>query len=585
MPVFISHDIPDNETLRDFGGGLLPTTLSQTLSETISDPLLRPTQMLATQTAVAEEEGFFGLEPELRGRDVKTQEDLDRLLGEGALRPLQHKRLSLTMSGLSPLDDVQTLTDRYSDVEGLTFDKPTRRAAAEIIAQGKREENIRNDVISRGPQGFVPGVAKFGASLLGAAIDPLNIASAFIPVVGEARLGALTARLGANAARAVKGGAEGLVGGALVEPLTYALAQEQQLDYEMSDAILNMSLGGLLGGGLHVAGGKIGDFIAKRSPQAREDALRAAVAQAADGRRVDVEAIFRADQQLRSRLRDSTAIPARAFDEGQIRRIVSQEVGEQVGAPKAQSTQEVGVSAPASVLLPSTSKKGAVRIFDTEKQAIAATKKMRADVVPREMRDGRFMLALKREGVDVYREGGDVKKFKTKRQADKFIKNTGQKKASVIPVGEAGKRSYAVAYNLTDRDLTAINTAPEMVEFQPQTRARLDTLPKDISLPFELETGVRPRSATEQMAREFNPERDPLADFDSSASAARISVVDLDPTDERAFRASFVEEMRARGVLDEADEIAMAEAQEGLDRAKSVSDGAEAAAYCVGRNS
>jgi len=583
MPVFISHDIPDNESLRSFGGHLLPSTLGETLSETISDPLLRPTQMLATQTAVAKEEGFFGLEPELRGRDVKTQEDLDRLLGEGALRPLQHKRLSLTMSGLSPLDDVQTLTDRYADVEGLTFDKPTRRAAAEIIAQGKREENIRNDVISRGPQGFVPGVAKFGASLLGAAIDPLNIASAFIPVVGEARLGALTARLGANAARAVKGGAEGLVGGALVEPLTYALAQEQQLDYEMSDAILNMSLGGLLGGGLHVAGGKIGDFIAKRSPQAREDALRAAVAQAADGRRVDVEAIFRADQQLRSRLRDSTAIPARAFDEGQIRRIVSQEIGGQAGAPAIRVDQDAGA------FIPVLSKKGGLRVFDTEPEAAIAAEKAGPSTEVKTLNDGRFSLVTKREQIEALQEGGQVKRFDTQKQAEKAAKAAKRGGATVIPVGPADKRAYAVAYNLTDTDLRAAKAAPEMVELFGGTPARpalaegLRT--EDISLPFELETGVRPRSATEQMARELNPERDPLADFDSSASAERISVVDLDPTDERAFRASFVEEMRARGVLDEADEIAMAEAQEGLDRAKSVSDGAEAAAYCVGRNS
>ena len=575
MPTLLKRALPENRTLREYGGARLPATFGESMEATIEDPLLRPTQMLVTQTEIAEEEGFFNLEPALRGQDVRGQEDLDRLQNDGAINSLQHKRLSKTLSGLSPLDDVETLNERFADVEGLSFAKPMRRAAAEIIAQGKREENIRRDVVMRGPQGGLAGAARFGVSFAGAAIDPINIASAFIPVIGEARLAGLTARYGVTAARAAKGTAEGLLGAAAVEPLTYGLAQSQQLDYEMSDALINMSLGGLLGGGLHVGGGKIGDFVSNRSPKAREAALRASVAQAAEGRMVDVSAIYRADMRLRSQLESSTAIPGRVFDEGQMRRMASQEAGTATpmqASPQAQT---------ASAFLPSTSKKGGVRVFDTEQQALTATKKMRGDVEPRPMNDGRFMLVTKREDVDVYREGGELKQFKTERQAEKFISSTRQEKASVIPVGKAGQRAYAVAFNLNERDLQSIRVAPEMVEFSPARVGGEGVSVNENFLPLDL--GREPANISDLAHHEALPSREASVDFEASTSAERFADLDMDPVSERAFRAGFVEEMRERGILSDADEAMLAEAEEAIARSKAMADGMDAAAYCVGR--
>lgn len=575
MPTLLKRSLPENRTLREYGGARLPATFGESMEATIEDPLLRPSQMLVTQTEVAEEEGFFNLEPALRGQDVRGQEDLDRLQNDGAINSLQHKRLSKTLSGLSPLDDVETLNERFADVEGLSFAKPMRRAAAEIIAQGKREENIRRDVVMRGPQGGLAGAARFGVSFAGAAIDPINIASAFIPVVGEARLAGFTARYGVTAARAAKGTAEGLLGAAAVEPLTYGLAQSQQLDYEMSDALINMSLGGLLGGGLHVGGGKIGDFVSNRSPKAREAALRASVAQAAEGRMVDVSAIYRADMRLRSQLESSAAIPGRVFDEGQIRRMASQEAGTATpmqASPQAQT---------ASAFLPSTSKKGGVRVFDTEQDALTATKKMRADVEARPMEDGRFMLVTKREDVDVYREGGELKQFKTERQAEKFISSTKQEKASVIPVGKAGERAYAVAYNLSERDLQSIRVAPEMVEFSPAKAGGEGASVNEDFLPLDIRSMSDNLADLERSATA--PMRDSVADFDVARDIAAFVDEAVDPESERAFRASFVHEMREQGLLDEADEALIADAEGAVDRAKAIGRGIEAAAYCVGR--
>ena len=575
MPTLLKRALPENRTLREYGGSRLPATFGESMEATIEDPLLRPTQMLVTQTEIAEEEGFFNLEPALRGQDVRNQQDLDRLQSDGAINSLQHKRLSKTLSGLSPLDDVDTLNERFADVEGLSFAKPMRRAAAEIIAQGKREENIRRDVVMRGPQGGLASAARFGVSFAGAAIDPINIASAFIPVIGEARLAGFTARYGVTAARAAKGTAEGLLGAAAVEPLTYGLAQSQQLDYEMSDALINMSLGGLLGGGLHVGGGKIADFVARRSSKAREAALRAAVVQAAEGRTIDVSAIYRADMRLRSHLQSSTAIPGRVFDEGQIRRIASQEAR---AAAQASTTPQAQA---ATAFLPSTSKKGGVRVFDTEQAALTATKKMRADVEPRPMDDGRFMLVTKREGVDVYREGGEPKQFKTQRQAEKFINSTKQEKASVIPVGKVGQRAYAVAFNLNERDLQSIRVAPEMVEFQPARKAPVTEPFNETFLPLDIRH--MSDNIVDLERRAMAPEQDSIADFEAAKSISSVADEEINPESERAFRASFVEEMREQGLLDEADEALIAEAEDAIDRAKAIGRGVEAAAYCVGR--
>ncbi len=170
---------------------------------------------------------------------------------------------------------------------GAKFDKPITRRAAELVAEVKREEKIRQDIVARGPRGVLPTLAQFGASLAGAAIDPLNIAAAFIPIVSQARFAGFVARMGLTRARVATGTIEGAIGNALIEPGVFVLARGQQLDYEMSDALVNIALGGLLGGGLHVAAGRVGDVISRRSAETREALLRGATAQAARGNRID----------------------------------------------------------------------------------------------------------------------------------------------------------------------------------------------------------------------------------------------------------------------------------------------------------
>jgi hypothetical protein len=188
-----------------------------------------------------------------------------------------------------------------------------RGGALDLMIGRKKEEMQRQDIIARGPGGVAAGAARiattFGASML----DPLNIASAFIPFVGEARyarmLAAASGPLGRAGVRAGVGAVEGTLGAALVEPVIYYAATQEQADYDLSDSLQNIGYGTIFGGGLHVGVGAIGEAISRGQtwrqarpqpgeavPQmldaldmpAREAALRTGVAQALDGRQIDI---------------------------------------------------------------------------------------------------------------------------------------------------------------------------------------------------------------------------------------------------------------------------------------------------------
>ena len=159
------------------------------------------------------------------------------------------------------------LNAKYAHL-GLFFDKDTREGVVDYIVDRKNIELKRQQILSRGPQSIAAKSVYLGAGLVTSFADPINIASAFIPVVREARFASLVARLGATRARLSKGFIEGAVGNALVEPIVYAQAKKEQSDYGAMDAFLNIGFGSILGGGLHTGIGKIGDVIAAKTGKA-----------------------------------------------------------------------------------------------------------------------------------------------------------------------------------------------------------------------------------------------------------------------------------------------------------------------------
>ena len=138
-------------------------------------------------------------------------------------------------------------------------DQGITQEALDILIRRKRTENRRAELFARSPGGFTRGTAKIATAIGTSIFDPINVASAFVPVVSQARymqlLRAQAGVIGRTGVRAGVGFVEGAAGAALVEPLILGVAQAEQADYDGVDSLLNIAFGGVFGGGLHAVGG------------------------------------------------------------------------------------------------------------------------------------------------------------------------------------------------------------------------------------------------------------------------------------------------------------------------------------------
>lgn len=173
-----------------------------------------------------------------------------------------------TLGGSQRLDATtarQRIKDRGLEGELTVNDAGITEDALETLMFRKRVEKRRQEVFSRARGGFLEGAGRLGVGLGTGLVDPLNVATAFIPVIGQERYAALLARqsglLGRTGVRVGVGAVEGAVGQAVIEPLTYSSRKFEQADYEMADSLLNVAFGGVFGAGLHSFGGAISDGI------------------------------------------------------------------------------------------------------------------------------------------------------------------------------------------------------------------------------------------------------------------------------------------------------------------------------------
>lgn len=216
---------------------------------------------------------------------------------------------------------------RYGVDGELTFDGPTLKGVAQNLYEAKLDELRRRSIAERAPPGFFNTLTRFGANFVANFLDPLNVAAAFIPVVGEARYAEWLASAGTAAGRAGVRAGTGAVAGAVgnipVVGLQYALSKDEQADYSAVQALTDLATGALIGGVLHVGGGFIKDRItgeyrlaaerpavqptleappvsglARAIDEApaptKEVALRSAIAAAVEGRPVEVSPLFEA---------------------------------------------------------------------------------------------------------------------------------------------------------------------------------------------------------------------------------------------------------------------------------------------------
>jgi hypothetical protein len=165
--------------------------------------------------------------------------------------------------------------DAKIDAAGLTGklkvpDAGEHSAALDMLIDFKTRE-LRNKFLQdRYKGGIAGGATQLGTALATSLLDPINIGTAFIPIVGEARYAEILGRAGTSmigraGARGAVGAVEGMFGAALVEPIVYQSKKDIQADYTSMDSLINVGFGGVFGAALHPAAGAVGDVFARRA--------------------------------------------------------------------------------------------------------------------------------------------------------------------------------------------------------------------------------------------------------------------------------------------------------------------------------
>jgi hypothetical protein len=166
----------------------------------------------------------------------------------------------------------------------INFDEPIRAGAAQIIQSRKLVEDRRNYLLqSGGTDHWGRRVTGFGVSMAAQLVDPVNLASMFVPVVGEEAeaanigrsLGLLRAGLispetvqkmvGSSVLRQrlAKGAIEGLVGQSAVRPMDILATLQEHGDYSVTDEFKNLGVGAVLGATVHAGLGLLFDKLNK----------------------------------------------------------------------------------------------------------------------------------------------------------------------------------------------------------------------------------------------------------------------------------------------------------------------------------
>ena len=187
-------------------------------------------------------------------------------LDESGTPVISHERQPMS---ILPTEEQASIIDAHGLKGQITPQPGYSRDMLDVVMEHKKAELARQATREAAPGIYAPlGFAtELGISLF----DPINVASAFVPVVGEARvlsmLGRASGALGRAGVRAGVGTVEGAVGAAMVEPVIALAQTQQQADYDMSDALGNIAFGAAFGAALHPAAGAVGDWLRSRRGQ------------------------------------------------------------------------------------------------------------------------------------------------------------------------------------------------------------------------------------------------------------------------------------------------------------------------------
>jgi hypothetical protein len=175
--------------------------------------------------------------------------------------------------------DPAEANEKYGLGGQLKFDEPIKEEAAQLMYRRKVDEIDRSYLISSGQTTGMRQAGSFAVSMAATLIDPINVASMFIPVVGEARIARFAQSFGGSALkqRLIQGAATGLMGTAMIEPFILLPALQEQANYNLKDSAINLGFGAALGGMLHAGLGVIGDRLKKMSPKDSDVIFEAAM--------------------------------------------------------------------------------------------------------------------------------------------------------------------------------------------------------------------------------------------------------------------------------------------------------------------
>ena len=513
----------------------------------------------------------------------------------------------------SPVIDAETARKRVEQ-EGLKLTIPDdgiKENVLNILMKNKYEENRIKGIIERGPDGFLTGLATFGASIGASLLDPINIAAAFVPVYGQARYTSLLANasgaIGRAGVRARVGAVEGFVGAALVEPIVYASAQYQQADYTMTESLEALAFGTIFGGGLHMGVGALGDAFRRTGstltakpdgnvgrilnslePETRVDVFNGAVGQVLSGRQIDIEARLQMDPIFRNttaRALESTSLtPMTRFEPPTITGLTAPETALNA------AVNPTLVEPPLRVTTGAMDSLGDIPVYQTAREAERIRDKIlnnRGESLEiKQLPDGTYTLLRPYDAQPVRNPDGTPMSFDTERAAVKASKSiTDLKDKNITPVAfmEEGQMKFALVENAPKGMAAAAKKNPELVDLglamDRSINAESKLIDKEIAR-------NRVQKAYERMRESYRAENLRLADMeavrsvdDTYAVAMRPEKTDMPVDDLDAI----VEEARrvgdALGLRAELDaELAKYDAL--IQDADAVGRGFEAAALC-----
>lgn len=174
--------------------------------------------------------------------------------------------------------DPEEANQKYGLGGQLKFDEPIKEEAAQLMHRRKVDEIDRAYLISSGQSSGMRQAGSFAVSMAATLIDPINFASMFLPVVGEARIARFAQQFkGVATQRLARGALMGATGAAMVEPLILLPALQEQANYGLKDSAMNLGFGAALGGFLHAGLGAVADRIRRMQPKDADVIFEAAM--------------------------------------------------------------------------------------------------------------------------------------------------------------------------------------------------------------------------------------------------------------------------------------------------------------------